>query len=565
MAVMYLRQVASGVLRRRLQLGYHSLHQTIIASSTNSLTGGTTTTNNNNTLPIAGERIFNYQYGSGGHTWSEWHGDVFPWIFLCGHAVLFLGINASPVLAEDVSIELNSESDTTGPNLTGLRKIEDGSVVSNLHTSKWRVFTDNGRELFSQGKLEDAERLFQAALKEAKEGFGARDPHVASACNNLAELYRIRKTFDKAEPLYLEAINILEESYGPDDIRVGAALHNLGKFYLVQRKLEEARVCYEIKRRVLGENHIDYADTMYHLGTLLHLQGKERDSEALIQDSIRILEEGGQGESTTYIRRLRYLAQLYIKSNRVTDAENIQRKILHMMQLSKGWNSLETIIAAEGLALTLQSVGSLKEAKELLERCLDVRKNILSPDHIQIAVNMLHLARVEMLTSNRLKKTSTSEATAELDSAKDLLDNAIRIAWQVLDKNKKGNHKSYGTSRDARRDGHTALIILLQSLNALGLLEINKAELQESREQETLVGAENALYQGISAFKEYGSLFNSPEVEVEYLSCLRQLSALLTDNSNSGSNQFGRPTLQEAKDEIKHIERQISSNRVRRS
>lgn len=36
-----------------------------------------------------------------------------------------------------------------------------------------------------QGKLEDAERLFQAALREAKEGFGERDPHVASACNNL--------------------------------------------------------------------------------------------------------------------------------------------------------------------------------------------------------------------------------------------------------------------------------------------------------------------------------------------------------------------------------------------
>lgn len=37
-----------------------------------------------------------------------------------------------------------------------------------------------------------------------------------------------------------------------------------------------------------------------------------------------------------------------------------------------------------------------------------------------------------------------------------------RIAWQVLDKNKKGNHKSYGTSRDARKDGHTALIILVR-------------------------------------------------------------------------------------------------------
>lgn len=34
-----------------------------------------------------------------------------------------------------------------------------------------------------------------------------------------AELYRVKKAFDKAEPLYLEAINILEESYGPDDVR----------------------------------------------------------------------------------------------------------------------------------------------------------------------------------------------------------------------------------------------------------------------------------------------------------------------------------------------------------
>jgi hypothetical protein len=34
-----------------------------------------------------------------------------------------------------------------------------------------------------------------------------------------AELYRVKKEFDKAEPLYLEAINILEESFGPEDIR----------------------------------------------------------------------------------------------------------------------------------------------------------------------------------------------------------------------------------------------------------------------------------------------------------------------------------------------------------
>lgn len=34
------------------------------------------------------------------------------------------------------------------------------------------------------------------------EGFGEDDPHVASACNNLAEFYRLRRQFDLAEPLY---------------------------------------------------------------------------------------------------------------------------------------------------------------------------------------------------------------------------------------------------------------------------------------------------------------------------------------------------------------------------
>lgn len=34
-----------------------------------------------------------------------------------------------------------------------------------------------------------------------------------------AELYRVKKDFEKAEPLYTEAINILEEYFGVNDVR----------------------------------------------------------------------------------------------------------------------------------------------------------------------------------------------------------------------------------------------------------------------------------------------------------------------------------------------------------
>ncbi|KAM4131786.1 hypothetical protein ACJW30_01G202200 [Castanea mollissima] len=526
--MMFLRQAAANLVRR-------------IRFSTSPTAMSTTPTRNVFPIPSLSRKMkFSYKFGSRDYTWSTNQMNHQIWIVICGNAAIILGINANPVFAKDISTESSFESSTEGDDIIELRKVEDGSVVSNIHTSKWRIFTDNGKDFFLQGKIEEAEKLFLSAIQEAKEGFGERDPHVASACNNLAELYRVTKAFHKAEPLFLEATNILEESFGPEDIRVGAALHNLGQLYLMQRKLEEARVCYEV----------------------LYLQGKEKDSEALIQDSIRILEEGGQGESSVCIKRLRYLAQIYLKSNHPTEAENVQRKILHIMELSKGWNSLDTIIAAEGLAMTLQSAENLKEAQELFERCLDARKMLLPEDHIQIGANMLHIARVAMLNCNRLRKLDISGAVSELEKAKDLLDNSVRIAQRVLDKliKQKVITKGSGAPGETRRDGRVALLILLQSLDALGHLEITKQELQESRERSS-AEAERALFQCISAYREFGAerlISDFPEVKGQYLSCLKRL---ISYSSTVGTQILKGETLQELEDEIKHLEVEISPYR----
>ncbi len=55
-----------------------------------------------------------------------------------------------------------------------------------------------------QRKLVEAEKYLKQALAEAKQGFGEDDPHVAGACNNLAELHRLKKDFNAAEVLYQE-------------------------------------------------------------------------------------------------------------------------------------------------------------------------------------------------------------------------------------------------------------------------------------------------------------------------------------------------------------------------
>uniref|UniRef100_A0A1J3CST5 Kinesin light chain 3 n=1 Tax=Noccaea caerulescens TaxID=107243 RepID=A0A1J3CST5_NOCCA len=518
---------------------------------------------------LSGKPKISYQNDSGGHTRNLHVLDPRIWMIFSGQAAI-LGFSGNLALAEDESAKSKPGDNMEESGDSGLERVEDGSVVSNIHTSKWRVFTDSGRDHFFQGKLEPAERLFRSAIQEAKEGFGEKDPHVASACNNLAELYRVKKEFGKAEPLYLEAVSILEESYGPEDVRVGATLHNLGQLYLVQRKLEEARSCYEralkMKRRVLGQGHPDYAETMYHLGTVLNLQGKETDAEALILDSLKILEECGQGDSVTYIKRLRYLSQVYLRSNRLAEAENLQRKILHMMELSKGWNSMEAVTSAEALALTLRLSGQLREALELFEKCLNAQKNLRPEGHIQIGGSLLHIAKTFMLQASQLRRSDNSEALSKLVKAKSYLENSARIAKDVLHKlkNQKSKEQKHGnTNVTLRNYEHAALVILLQSLESLAVLEMSKNEIEEPPKREHPHAAEDSLLQCVSAYKEFGcgtQFQESREVKSEYLSCLKHLSALLANKETMHNSNASHISLPEVKEEAKRIEVDLRSS-----
>lgn len=501
---------------------------------------------------------------------------ILQWFSISGYTAMMLGVGLEYALAEDVSTnENNGDMDVSSANISdgSLRTIDPGEVISNVHTARWRVFTNKGQELFSEGKLDEAEKYFLSALDEAKKGFGVLDPHVASACHNLAELYRMKRMFAKAEPLYLQAIELLELSLGPEDVRVGFALHNLGGFYLLQRQLEQARTCYEralkIKRRILGLNHPDYANTMFHLGEVLRLQGNLGDAEVLIRDSIRILEEGRLGQSQLTIRRMGHLAKMLLESNQLQEAENLQRKILHVLEVSKGWDSLNTVAAAEQLAITVQALGNLNEAQELLERCLQVRRDLLQKNDIQVGATMLNLAKVVMLKASRHRSLNPSEAMLELNNAKELLNDAIRISGVEMQFGVKADdglvHNIPGKEEEK---GHVALLTMMQSLNALGQIEISILELHQAIEKDSgddITKAEEAVRQCISIVKKPGipeQILKAEPIRKEYLSCLQHLTGLLSHSSIKRDKQV-KQELQQLNKEIRQIEAELGQKQKR--
>ena len=84
------------------------------------------------------------------------------------------------------------------------------------------------QDLSSRGEHEEAGKYLRRALKEAQEGLGGDDPHVAAARNNLAELYRLQRRWDEAERLYEDAARALERHFGPSHPAAATAVHNPG-------------------------------------------------------------------------------------------------------------------------------------------------------------------------------------------------------------------------------------------------------------------------------------------------------------------------------------------------
>src|SRR5262245_40545906 len=75
----------------------------------------------------------------------------------------------------------------------------------------WESQTELGKQLQEQGRYDEAEKAYLAALSEAKKD-GGKDAQLAASLNNLASVYDIKARYSEAEQLYRRALDIREKT-----------------------------------------------------------------------------------------------------------------------------------------------------------------------------------------------------------------------------------------------------------------------------------------------------------------------------------------------------------------
>ncbi|KAF5834610.1 hypothetical protein DUNSADRAFT_8695 [Dunaliella salina] len=173
--------------------------------------------------------------------WTSGHGTGPPFFNNGSFAAGMLLAAASPIAlaqAEERSSGSIPVSETATHPL-------DDEAITNEHTAKMSMARIAALEYYQAGKYELAERKFKEAVEESILGFESKDPHVASAKNNLAEFYRNTGQHKKAEQLYKEALDLLESAFGEKHWLYVSAMHNLALSYEAIGDLAAAKEAME--------------------------------------------------------------------------------------------------------------------------------------------------------------------------------------------------------------------------------------------------------------------------------------------------------------------------------
>ncbi|KAK1624262.1 hypothetical protein BDP81DRAFT_330670 [Colletotrichum phormii] len=186
--------------------------------------------------------------------------------------------------------------------------------------------------LFSkQGRLKEAEAMYQRALQGKEKALGPDHTSTLDSVGNLGNLYSDQGRLKEAEAMYQRALQGYEKALGPDHISILNTVGNLGNLYSNQGRLREAEAKYERAlqgyEKALGpdaiKTYIPALNTLQNLGSLFEKLGE--NSKAIsyyhqAQNSLLSV-QGPQNERYTYLSDKIALLQLIIQGTDISCCE----------------------------------------------------------------------------------------------------------------------------------------------------------------------------------------------------------------------------------------------------
>jgi tetratricopeptide (TPR) repeat protein len=239
----------------------------------------------------------------------------------------------------------------------------------------------------NQGKLGQAEQMYERALQGYEEALGPTHTSTLDTVNNLGTLYADQGKLDKAEKIFERALRGYEEALGPTHTLTLNTVNNLGNLYADQSKLGQAEQMYKRALRgreeALGPTHTLALNTVNNLGGLYFNQGKLGEAEQMFERALQGYEEVLGPTHTLTLDTVNNLGNLYLNQGKLGEAEKMYERALRGREEVLGPTHTSTLQTVNNLGALYEYQGKLGEAEEMYERALRGYEEALGTDGVQ--------------------------------------------------------------------------------------------------------------------------------------------------------------------------------------
>ncbi|CAJ1968958.1 unnamed protein product [Cylindrotheca closterium] len=280
-------------------------------------------------------------------------------------------------------------------------ELQFGSL-GDCHVEVAQTYNCMGEILRDDGKSELAIELHQKALDICTESALEAGSQVwADTYNQMANALYYRDRLDEALELYGKALKVFAMDEAGNQIPMSVTTNNMANIVLEQGNREKALELYEsalhIQKRVRGMEHPSVAETYANIAKVLFYKNKLEEALDLQLKVLDIRKKTLGEKHRTVKDAYNKLAQTYsslsirLESKRQYDQAlaTLEQELAIRQQMATENDSshldetldLKIADVYQNMSLVMEKQGKLKESLQVLEKCLDIRRDFLNEQH----------------------------------------------------------------------------------------------------------------------------------------------------------------------------------------
>ncbi|KAK8073318.1 hypothetical protein PG994_004217 [Apiospora phragmitis] len=301
--------------------------------------------------------------------------------------------------------------------------------TNEMDNEAW-AFGSLGNLYKDQGRLVEAEAMYQRAIQGNEKALGADHTSTLDIVTNLGFLHTSQGRLDEAETMYQRALEGYETALGADHTSTLRIVNHLGLLYVDQGRLDEAETIYrralQGNEKALGADYTSTLDIVNNLGLLYIDQGRLDEAETIYRRAIEGYEKALRANHTSTLRTVTNLGFLHASQGRLDEAETVYRRAIEGYEKVLGADHTSTLRTVTNLGFLHTSQGRLDKAETMYQRAIEGYEKALGADHIstlRIVTNLGRLDEAETVYRRAIKgkkKALGANHTSTLDTVNNL-------------------------------------------------------------------------------------------------------------------------------------------------